>query len=87
MTVWEDILAELTAESITKFIGEPGQSNINNLESELAKNATKIKTTEDMVEKRHKYGFIVVVLKKLKTEQSLVGPGGCDETIQEIFIW
>ena len=51
MTVWEEILAELMAEPIKKIIGEPGQGDINKLESELAKQVAKIKTTEDMLKK------------------------------------
>ena len=37
MTVQENILTKLTAESITKIIGEWGQGDISNLESELPK--------------------------------------------------
>ena len=57
MTVQEDILAELTAEPITKYIGEPGQGDINIIEAELTQRVAKIKTTEDLVEKGRKYGF------------------------------
>ena len=55
MTVQEDILAELTAETMTKIIGEPGQGDIKILEAELAEQAAKIKTTEDLIEKGRKY--------------------------------
>ena len=51
MTVWEDILEELTAEPITKIIGEPGKGDINILEAELAERAAKMKTIEDLIEK------------------------------------
>ena len=58
MTVQEDVLAE----QMTKIIGGPGQGDINNLESEVAKRAAKILTKDDIVEKGCKYGFLVVVL-------------------------
>ena len=61
MTIQEDILAELTAEPIKKIIGEPGHSNINNLEPELAEEAVKIKT-KDVVEKGCKYTFLFLIL-------------------------
>ena len=62
MTVREDILAKLTANLVTKIIGEPGQCNINTLEQEPAEKMAKIKTTEDVVEKGKKCHFLVVVL-------------------------
>ena len=43
MTVQEDILAELTVESIMKVIGEPGQGDINIVEAELAEQAVRLK--------------------------------------------
>ena len=66
MTVQEHILAKLTTELIMKIIGEPGHRHINTLEQEPAEKATKIKNTEDVVEKGCKYGFLVVVLGKNK---------------------
>ena len=66
MIVQENILAKLTAETITKIIGELGQGAISNLESELAKRVAAIKTTEDMVEKGYKYRFLVIVLGRRK---------------------
>ena len=50
MTVREDITAKLMAEPITKVNSEPGQGDINQLESESTKRAAKIKTMEDMIE-------------------------------------
>ena len=50
MTIWEDILAELTAELSMKIIAEPGQGDINILEAELTEQAAKIKTTVDLVD-------------------------------------
>ena len=52
MMVREDILAKLTANPVTKIIGEPRQGDINVLEQELAEKAAKIKTMEDVVEKK-----------------------------------
>ena len=63
MAVCEDILTELMSKPITKIIWEPGQGDTNNLESELAEKASKIKTTEDIVEKRYKYGFLFIALR------------------------
>ena len=51
MLVREDILAKLTADPVTKIIGESGQGGTNTLEQELAEKVAKIKTTEDVVEK------------------------------------
>ena len=64
MTIQEDILVELTAEPITKIIGEPEQRDISVLEGELAEQVAKIKTTEDSVKGR-KYGFLVLVLGQM----------------------
>ena len=61
MTVQEDILAELTAEPFTKIIGELGQGDKNILQAELAEGVVKIKTTDDLVDKGCKYGFLVLV--------------------------
>ena len=36
MTIQEENLVELTAEPITKIIGEPGQDDLHVLEAELA---------------------------------------------------
>ena len=66
MTVREDILAELTTEPVAKIHGESRQGDINLLEQQLAKKAAKIKTTEDVVEKGKRFGFLVVVLAKQK---------------------
>ena len=52
------------AKPIAKIIGGPGQGNINNLELELAKWAAKMETTEDMVEKECKDGFLILVLSQ-----------------------
>ena len=62
MTVWEDILAELKAEPITKIIEELGQKDINILEAKLTEWVAKIKTTEDLIKKRRKYEFLIFVL-------------------------
>ena len=43
MMVREDILAKLTADPITKIIGEPGHGDVNTLEQELAKKSQKLK--------------------------------------------
>ena len=61
MTIWEDILAKLTAEPILMIIGELGQGDMDFQEAMLTKQAAKIMTTEDMVEKGCKYGFLVLV--------------------------
>ena len=92
MTFQEDILAELTAEQITKIIGEVGQGDINILEAVLAEQAAKIKFTEDMVDKEHKHGFLVLMLRKTQYGKVIGNetvqwtapedPGGCDGTIQ-----
>ena len=66
MTICKDILAKLMVDPITKIIGEPGQGDINTLESKLVAKAAKIKTTDDLVKKGHKYGFLVVVLGRTK---------------------
>ena len=63
MAVCADILAELMAKPITKIIGELGQSDTNNLESEQTEKASKIKTTEDIVEQRYNYGFLFIALR------------------------
>ena len=65
----------------------------------MAKKAAKITTTEDMVEKRKKFGFLIVVLGKNKCG-AVIGnlvvawtmpedPGGYDEPIQAkaTFVW
>ena len=57
MTVWEDILAVLSAEPITEIIGEPGQGDIITLEQELAEKAAKIKTTVDFILKNSSMDF------------------------------
>ena len=77
MTVKEDILAELTARPIIKINGELGQQDINILEAELAEWAAKIKTTEDLLDKRHKYGFLILVLGQAQHEK-VIG----NETVQ-----
>ena len=92
MTIREDILAELTAEPIIKIIGKPGQGDINILEAELAEQAAKIKTTEDLIESGRKYGFLVLVLGQKQygmvignEEVNWTTPedlGGYDDTIQ-----
>ena len=92
MTVSENILAKLTAEPITKIVGESDQGEITILESEFVAKAAKIKTTDDMVENGWKYGFLVIVLGKTKngvvinnpTVQwtSPKDPGGCNKSIQ-----
>ena len=64
MTIREDILVELTMVPITKNIGEPGQGDLNILKAEHAEWVAKIKTTEDMVEQGHKYGFLILILVK-----------------------
>ena len=64
MMVRKDILAELTAESSTKIIGETGQGDLNILEAEITEWAAKIKTTEDMVEQGCKYSFLTLILGK-----------------------
>ena len=86
MTVQEYILAELTAEPITKIVGEPGQGDINKLESELAKQAAKIKTAKDIIEKGHKHEFLILVLWQSKYgnvigNQMPKDPRGYDDTI------
>ena len=90
MTIQEDILAELVAEPITKIIGEPGQGDINILEVELAEWVAKIKTTEDLIKKGRKHGFLVLGQKQYGTvignEEVLWTTaedlGGYDDTIQ-----
>ena len=62
MIVWEDIITELTAETVTKINREPNQSNINLLENDLAEHATKIKTTEWIVKQGKNYGFLIIVI-------------------------
>ena len=57
MTVREDVLTELTTETVTNIHGEPGKGDINLLEQQLAEKAAKIKTTEDVVEKRKTFRF------------------------------
>ena len=90
--VWEDILAKLTADWVTKIIGEPGQGNINTFEQELTEKVTKFKITEDVVEKGRKFCFLVVVLGQQKY-RAVIGnpaewwdtpedPRRYDETIQ-----
>ena len=64
MTIREDIMAELMANLITKITGEPGQEVLNVLEAVLGEQAAKIKTTEDMIEQGHKYGFLILILVK-----------------------
>ena len=64
MTVREDILVELTMDPITKIIGELGQGDLNILEVELSEQATKIKTTEDVVEQGHLYGLHILIVGK-----------------------
>ena len=61
MTVREEILAELTAEMVTKIDEEPRQGNIILLEQELAEKAAKINITEDVIKKGKKFCFLVVV--------------------------
>ena len=73
MTVWEDILAKLTAELIIKIIEELGQGDINNVECELA-DRVKIKATEDMAGEGWKYGFLVVILGKIKYDAVIGNP-------------
>ena len=48
MTIQEDILDELMTESIKKIIGEPGQDDTNNIDSELDKQAAEIKKDANM---------------------------------------
>ena len=57
------------ADPVTKINSEPTQSNINNLKNELAKCATKIKATKDIIKQGKKDGFLVIVvgLSKYKT--------------------
>ena len=62
ITIQEDIIAEFTAEPITKIIVEPGQGGINILEAELTEQVVKIETTKDLVDKEDSYGFLALVL-------------------------
>ena len=92
MMIREDILAKLTAEQVTKIHGESRQGDISLKEQELAEKAVKITTTEDMVEKRKKFRFLIVVLGKHKygtvignpavTWATPEDPGGYEESIQ-----
>ena len=93
MTIQEDILTELTAEPITKIIGEPGQGDIHILKAELAEQVTKIKTIEDMADKGHKHGVLVLVLGQTQYGKVIRNEtvhwttpkdlGGYDDTIQD----
>ena len=67
--VQEDIIAKLMAESVMKIDGKPTQSDIDNLENELAECTTKIITMEDVVEQGKKYRFLIIIigLSKYKT--------------------
>ena len=66
MTVRRKIISKLMAELIIRINGEQGQGVINQLKSEIAKRSSKIKTMEDMVQKGQKYGFLIVVLGRVK---------------------
>ena len=72
MTVREDILVKLTMDPITKIIGEPGQGGLKVLEAECAEQVAKIKTTEDTIEKGHKYGFLILILEKVQYGRVIV---------------
>ena len=64
MTIREDILAELTTDPITMMFGETWLGGLNVLEAELAEQAAKIKTKEDVIEQGCKYGFLILILGK-----------------------
>ena len=64
--VQENTLATLMADSIAKIIVKPGQVDISTLESKLVAKNAKIKTTDDLIEKGQKHGFLVVVLGRAK---------------------
>ena len=64
--ICEDILDDLSVETITRIIREPCHGDINKLASEFVTNATKIKTSDDMVEKGQKYSLLVIILGKTK---------------------
>ena len=91
MTIREDIIAKLTAEPITKIICEQGHRDINILEAELAECVAKIKTTEDMVDKGCKHGFLVLGLGQTQYGKVIGNetvqwttpedPGGYNDTI------
>ena len=57
-------IRELTADPITKIIGEWGQVGLNVLEADFAECTANIKTIEDMIEQKHKYGFLILILGK-----------------------
>ena len=57
MAVRGDIITELMAEPITKIDRKPSQSDLDNLENELAKSAMKIENTKDIVKNGKEYGF------------------------------
>ena len=87
MNIQEDILAELTAESITKLIGEPGQGDINILKAELAEQAAKIKATKDLVGKGCNYGFLASGWgKKVERLYILKQSNGLHQKTQEDMI-
>ena len=69
MSMQEDIIAKLIAVPRTKIDGRPTQSDISNLENELAEHDTKIKTMEDIVEQGKRYVFLIIIvgLSKCKT--------------------
>ena len=88
MTVREHILAELTADLVTKIHGEPGQGDISLLEQELAEKAARIQTTEDVVGKGKKFGFLIMVLVKNKYGTvigNLAGHGPCWKTLEAMM--
>ena len=48
MTVREDIITELTATNITKWVDRPTQASVETMRKELTKNADAIKTIYDV---------------------------------------
>ena len=63
MIIREDMV-ELTMDPSTKINWESVQGDLNVLEAELTEWAAKIKTTEDIIEQGHKYGFLILILEK-----------------------
>ena len=74
MMVCEDIIAELMAESITKIVDEPTQSNTDLLEEEFAECMVKIKTTKDIVAQGKKYGLLIIIVGLAKYRTIIRNP-------------
>ena len=62
MTVREDIITELTATNITKWVDRPTHASVKTMRKELTKKAAAIKTRYDMFPMGTRFGYATAIM-------------------------